>query len=226
MIVTIDGPAGSGKSSVARTAARQLGWLFLDTGATYRAAALKVRQTDVSLDDTEALGRLCSAMNVDLHWDNDHLRVILDGRDVTDAIRTEAVSNLASRIAAVAQVRHAMIEKQRQLATRRDNVITEGRDQGSVVFPHAELKIFLDASVEERARRRAEQLRSRGCDVDRMQVLADLKRRDHQDTTRKVHPMVVPDDAVRLDTTNLSFDQVVEEVLDLVNKVRGRFGHA
>ncbi|MFL5903272.1 MAG: (d)CMP kinase [Solirubrobacteraceae bacterium] len=193
MVVAIDGPAGAGKSTVARAVARTLGFTYLDSGAMYRCVALAADR------DPEAL---------DIAFDGD--RVLLDGRDVTAAIRTAAVSERASQVAADPRVREAMVAKQRELMATGDWV-AEGRDIGTVVAPGAEVKVFLTASPQERARRRAAE---RGEDLQA--VLAEQAIRDERDSKRAHSPLVVADDAVEVDTTGLSIDEVVARIADLV----------
>jgi cytidylate kinase len=194
MLIAIDGPAGAGKSTVARAVARALGFDFLDSGAMYRAAALAaLRGADPARVDVQ-LGE----------------RVILDGEDVTEAIRTPEVTEMASKVAADPVVREALVELQRRIIAAGDHV-AEGRDIGTVVWPQAELKVFLTASPEERARRRAEQL---GADVET--ILTEQRLRDLRDTTREHSPLQAAPDAVELDTTGVDFDDVVRRIVGLV----------
>src|SRR3954453_22303607 len=201
MVVAIDGPAGAGKSTVARAVADALGFTYLDSGAMYRAVALDVLENGGSA--SERAGEL------ELELGDG---VLANGRDVTEAIRSPEVSEAASKVATNPKVREALVEKQRELLGRGDWV-AEGRDIGTVVAPDAEVKVFLTASPEERARRRAEEL---GTDVDT--VLRDQALRDAQDEGREVSPLVRAGDAVELDTTGLSIDEVVRRIVDLVGK--------
>lgn len=221
MVVTIDGPAGSGKSTVAATVARRRGWMFLDTGATYRAVAWQADQLGIDPKDADGLAAMCGELNLELEWSNGNLKVLVDGEDITNAIREERISASASAIATVPQVREALVAKQRELVARYANVITEGRDQGSVVFPDADLKVFLDASVQERARRRHRELCDRGDMADYREILVNIRGRDDQDQSRATAPLVVPEGAVRLDTTDLSPEQVVTAVLDMIDEAGG-----
>ena len=198
MLVAIDGPAGAGKSTVARAVARALGFTYLDTGAMYRAAAL------ASTRGADPAG--------DLRIEFDDGRVLLDGEDVSEAIRTPEVSQAASQVAARPEVREAMVRRQRALFDRADWV-AEGRDIGTVVAPDAAVKVYLTASPEERARRRADEL---GLDVDR--VLADQRDRDRRDSEREVSPLRRADDAVELDSTQLSIDEVVDRIVGMVRR--------
>jgi cytidylate kinase len=201
MIVAIDGPAGAGKSTVARGVARALGFTYLDSGAMYRGVALASLERDGAPADV--------ARDVELEVSD---RVRLDGRDVTEAIRTPEVSERASQVAADPGVREAMVAKQRELMARGDWV-AEGRDIGTVVAPDAELKVFLTASSQERARRRAEEL---GLDVE--EVLADQRLRDERDRTREHSPLEAAPGAIELDTTGLTVDEVVERIAGLVRE--------
>lgn len=217
MIITIDGPAGAGKSTVARALARRLGYRYLDTGAMYRALTWKALEEGIPLDDEEALTRLARDTRLELVPEPDRMRVVIDGRDVTEAIRDPRVSNAVSYVARVAGVREAMVEKQRRIGAEGD-LVAEGRDMATVVFPHAELKVFLDASPRERARRRAADLAKAGHPADVEALEREIARRDHLDSTREVAPLRLSDQHVVLDTDNLTVDQVVERLLELVNR--------
>lgn len=200
--------------------ARQLGWMFLDTGAMYRALAWKVSETHLEATASDRLAKLSQQISIDLHWSGDRLRVTVDGDDVSDQLRQERISDLASAIAIVPEVRQALVSQQRALAAKYPDIITEGRDQGSVAFVDADLKIFLDASVQERAKRRHRQLSAQGLNADYDQILAGIKNRDLQDQSRATAPLVVPASAVRLDTTELTVDQMVSRVLELIEQTR------
>lgn len=218
LVVAIDGPSGAGKSTVARGAAARLGWNYIDTGAMYRAIGLKADREGVSLDDDPRLDALCRNTALELRRDEDGtLRVFLDGQDVSEAIREHRVSDLASRVSARRPVREAMSRYQRRLGSAAPSVL-EGRDIGTVVFPDAQVKIFLTASDEERARRRTLELRARGQTVQREDVLRDLQQRDRNDSTREHAPLKAAPDAHVLDTTGLSVDEVVERVVALASK--------
>ena len=208
MIVTIDGPAGAGKSSVARALAERLGFQFLDTGATYRAVAWKCLQEGVDIQNAAQAARVASSIQIRLEGN----RVFVDNIDVTEAIRSPEVSSAASVVAAHEGVRTKLVDLQRRLAAGR-NIVTEGRDQGTVVFPNAECKFFLTASAEERARRRLRDLQKAGhSESSFKQVLADIQERDARDAQRAVSPLRPAPDAVVVDTTHLTQQQVIEQL--------------
>ena len=216
MIITIDGPAGAGKSSAARALARRLGFRFLDTGAMYRAVALAGMRRGLDWDVPEDLARLAERLQFRLAGD----RLLLDGEDVTDAVRTTAVTAVTRYAADNPQVRRRLVELQRVLAAA-DNFVTEGRDQGTVAFPQAECKIFLTASPQERARRRLCDLQSQGEPVALEQVLAAQERRDREDASRPVGPLVPAADAVQVSTDGMTLDQVVDRLEELARRKMG-----
>ena len=219
-VVTIDGPAGAGKSTTARAVAARLGFLYVDTGALYRAIALKVRQGGVSPDDLAAVERCARETQVALSGSPEGAHVWLDGTDVGDAIRTPEVSELASRLAAQSPVRRRLVEIQRALAER-GPVVAEGRDLGTVVYPEAAVKIYLDADLDARARRRARELEQRGIPVPFEDVRTELARRDERDQGRSDSPLMVPKGARVVDTSSLSIEEQVEEVLRAVREHPG-----
>lgn len=215
MIITIDGPAGAGKSTVARALARRLGFRYLDTGAMYRAVALAGLRRGLEWGRSESLAELARQLTIELDED----RVVLDGEDVTDEIRTLEVTAVTRHAADNPQVREHLVTLQRAVAAGQD-VVTEGRDQGSIVFPDAECKIFLTASPDQRARRRLGDLEARGEAKPLDEVLGDLNRRDQEDASRPVGALVRPSDAVEVDTDGLSVDEVVDRLESLVRRCR------
>ncbi len=217
-VVAIDGPSGAGKSTVARRLAARLGWQHVETGAMYRAVGLKADRRGVDFGDDGALERLCRETAIEFRPGADGgSRVLLDGEDVSGAIREHRVSDLASRVSTRKPVREAMARYQRELGEARPSVL-EGRDIGTVVFPDALLKVYLTASDEERARRRTEELAARGQAVLAEEVLADIRARDEQDSSREHAPLRAAADAVAVDTTGLTVAQVVERVAALVRE--------
>jgi cytidylate kinase len=216
-VVTIDGPAGAGKSTTARAVAERLGFLYVDTGALYRALALKVQRGGVAADDLAAVDRCARETQVTLSGSPGDAHVWLDGAEVGDAIRTPEVSELASRLAAQAPVRRRLVEVQRSLAER-GPLVAEGRDLGTVVYPDAAVKIYLDADLDARARRRARDLERLGMPVPVEDVRAELARRDERDRNRTESPLVVPDGARVVNTSTLTIGEQVDEVLRAVRE--------
>ncbi|MCE5266855.1 MAG: (d)CMP kinase [Planctomycetaceae bacterium] len=210
MIITIDGPAGAGKSSVARALARRLGFRFLDTGAMYRAVALAGLRRGLDWDVPQDLARLAERLDLKISHD----RVVLDGEDVSEAVRTSAVTAVTRYAADNPQVREHLVDLQRKLAGA-DNIVTEGRDQGTVAFPEAKCKIFLTASPAERARRRWQDLQAQGEPVTIEQVLAAQERRDREDAARAVGPLRPASDAIEVCTDGLSLTEVVDRLEQL-----------
>ncbi len=210
IIVAIDGPAGSGKSTTARKAAGKLGFLYLDTGAMYRAATWKAIRDGVDFNDKEALARSASSMDLRFEGRN----VLVDGQDVTEDIRAPGITGRVYLIADVQGVRDAMVLQQRKLGAE-GGIVAEGRDIGTIVFPDAEKKIYLDASVSERARRRHEELRAKGVEVSLDEVEDDIRERDERDKNRKIAPLRPADGAVVLDTTGMGIDEVVEAIVKM-----------
>jgi cytidylate kinase len=215
MIITLDGPAGAGKSSAARALAARLGWCYMDTGAMYRAVALTALERDIPLDDSARIATLAEDLRIEFRDG----RVNVDGRDVSVEIRTERITAATRPVADAPPVRDAMKRIQRRMAEGID-VVTEGRDQGSVVFPQAELKVFLTASPEERARRRHREEIGRGHAATLESVLASQSRRDEADCSRPVGAMRQADDAVLLETDGLSAEEVVQRLVELVEARR------
>ena len=214
-VVTIDGPSAAGKSTTARAVAEQLGFVYLDTGAFYRALALKALRSGTRPEDGPGIAALAASTRIEFSGSPSTAHVFLDGEDVTALIRTPDVSEMSSRIAAVPEVRRQMVEWQRALRAR-GPLVGEGRDLGTVVFPDAEVKIYLDADLETRARRRCRELHSRGLAVTLDDVRADLARRDERDRTRADSPLKPAEGARVLDTSGMELEQQVKAVLDLV----------
>jgi CMP/dCMP kinase len=217
LIIAIDGPVGSGKSTVARRVAEMLGYTHLDSGAMYRAVGLKALRDGVPLDSPEGLSELAGAARIDLVPRDGKLFVLLDGEDVTDAIRTPEVSHAASVVAVVPGVRHPMVAEQRR-AGEQGGVVMEGRDIGSVVFPHADLKIFLDASPEVRASRRQRELEEKGESLEFAKVLAEVHQRDQRDREREMSPLVRATDAVTVDNTAMDAEETARVIVLLAKE--------
>jgi len=212
-VVTIDGPSGSGKGTVAAEVARRLGWRVLDSGALYRLTAYAARQAGVDFGDAGALAAIARELPVEFREGH----VLLAGEDVTAAIRTETAGNDASKVAAIPEVREALLQWQRDYA-RPPGLVADGRDMGTVVFPNAPVKIFLDASAEERARRRHKQLKEQGMDVSLAGLIAEIEERDQRDRNRSVAPLEPAPDAEVIDSTDLSVEEVVDLVLERARK--------
>lgn len=215
IIIAIDGPAGSGKSTLASLLARRLNYTNIETGAMYRALALKALQSGVSLDDGAALAQLAAQSNIHLEPRAEGNRVLLDGVDVTERIRQQDVTDAASKVSVHPPVREWMVEQQRQIG-KGGGVVMEGRDIGTKVFPHAEVKIFLDAAPEVRGARRF--LQQPAVNAPEASVLAELRERDLRDRTRATSPLVPAADAVVIDSTNLSLEEVFQRALDIIEK--------
>ncbi len=209
MIITIDGPAGSGKSTLAKNLAAKLGFTFLDTGATYRAVALAAKRLGFTESDAVEIAAIAGRCEIEFRGDPEGQTVLLDGEDVSAQIRTPDVSDLASRISTLSEVRRALVALQRRIASG-GNVVAEGRDTGSVVFPDATLKVYLDASVAERARRRA---RDWECMEDLAAIEAEITKRDERDRTRADSPLVIPQGALVIETTHTLADGVLEDII-------------
>ncbi len=217
-VITIDGPGGVGKGTISRLIACRLGWHLLDSGALYRVTALAALKQGVDFSDIAAVTQVASTLDVVFEPGNSEVRVMLAGADVSAEIRTEACGELASRVATISAVRQALLARQRAFRVA-PGLVADGRDMGTVVFPDAELKIYLTASAEERAKRRHKQLIDKGVSVNLTRLLEDIVERDERDMSREVAPLKPAEDAVLVDTTTLSIDEVVTQVSDLWNKV-------
>jgi len=230
-IVTIDGPAGTGKSTVAHRLARRLGLEFLDTGAMYRAAALRALETGIDPSDGDRVAALVRDLEIRFDWRRDPPELLVDGDAVGERIRTQEVTRAVSAVASNPSVRAAMVEAQREIASLHPRLVTEGRDQGSVVFPDAHVRIYLDARPEVRARRRVEQLATKGIIISESEVLAQIIARDHMDSSRRDGPLVCPKGADVVDTSDIDIDLVIDRLEEIVraragSALRGPFGGA
>ena len=219
LIIAIDGPSGAGKSTLGRMLARTLDLLYIDTGSMYRAVALAVMESSTNADDDIAVGSLASRVNIDLVGDPDSLRVTLEGRDVTDEIRSEKVTELSSMISTIPEVRRAMVARQRELGQR--GAVLNGRDIGTVVFPDADVKFFLTAIPKERAQRRFNEEWAQDPKVDFEETFADMTERDRRDSTRADSPLKSADDAILVDSTGLSIQQVFEKMMAATEEKSG-----
>jgi cytidylate kinase len=212
-VITIDGPAGAGKSTVSKALAARLGYVYLDTGALYRALAYKALRDRVATDDPDALAKLCATTDVTLHNVDGHMTVYVDGEEVGGKIRTEEVGLAASSISAFPVVREKLLSLQRD-AGARGGIVAEGRDMGSVVFPNADFKFFLDADLEERIRRRTRELGDGNQPAQTACVAKDMRARDQQDSQRKIAPLTASPDALIIDSTSLTVDGVVDRIIE------------
>ena len=218
LVIAIDGPSGAGKSTLGRMLARALDLLYIDTGSMYRAVALAVIESAISETDDVAVGALAHRIDINLAGDPDSLQVTLDGQDVTDRIRDEDVTNISSIISTIPAVRRAMVDRQRELGRR--GAVMNGRDIGTVVFPEADVKFFLDAIPEERAERRLAEEREHNSEATYEQTLADITERDRRDTTRADSPLVAAEDAILIDSTGQPIEEVFQRMMDEVEKRR------
>ena len=214
LCIAIDGPAGAGKSTIAKLVADYLHYNYLDTGAMYRAVCWLALESGVCFDDEIQLNKLLSGMDLQLIYKSGATTVIVDGIDITDAIRTQEISNAVSIVAKSASVRTALVHKQRQLSAGK-GIVMDGRDIGTVVLPDAELKIFLTASADERARRRFNELKERGTQVDYAALKKEIEDRDYADSHREIAPLKQADDAILMDTTSMNIEQVRDKICAL-----------
>ncbi|WP_405380096.1 (d)CMP kinase [Phascolarctobacterium sp.] len=216
IVVAIDGPAGAGKSTIAKLVAEKLGYAYIDTGAMYRSVAWKFLQTGKAFDE-DFISGLSQTMVIEFRPEAKVNRVFVDGVEVTDAIRSTEVTAIVSKVAAIGAVREAMVDQQRRMGES-GGVLMDGRDIGTVVFPNAQLKIFLTASVEERAMRRYKELVAKGEQVDLEQLQKDIASRDKQDSERAISPLRQAEDALLLDTSDMDINQVTEKIMQLVQE--------
>ena len=220
--IAIDGPSGAGKSTISRKAAEKFGFIYVDTGAIYRTIGLATKIRGVSLDDTAAVVALLPTLEIELKYnDAGEQHMYLDGNDVSRDIRLPEVSMLASKVSAIPEVREFLVDMQRGMAEKYD-VIMDGRDIGTVILPNADLKIFLTADVRDRAHRRYEELRAKGMEKPFDEVLAEMEKRDEQDTQRAAAPLKAADDAVLLDTSGNTLEESIDEVCRLISEKTGR----
>ena len=213
-LITIDGPSGSGKGTVCHILAKKLGWHLLDSGALYRILAYAALQQKVALNDAQRLADLALTLDVSFVSNGSGVDTLLSAENVGDKLRTEVVAQAASEVASIELVRSALLARQKAFL-QQPGLIADGRDMGTVVFPEAEVKIFLDASAEERAQRRFNQLQDKGFNVSIAQILSEIKERDYRDRNRAVAPLRPADDALVIDSTTLTIDQVVDKILTL-----------
>jgi len=218
-VIAIDGPSGAGKSTVARILADRLGYIYIDTGAMYRAVGWQVKRTGVDPADESKLGDLCERSAITIKRDNNDPRIYMNGIDVTKEIRTPEMGLLASLVSKSPAVRARLLLLQRELGMR-GGVVMDGRDIGTVVFPDADVKFFLDASAEERGKRRYLELKASGMNVDLANVTREIRDRDKQDMGRELAPLKKADDALLIDSTSLGIDEIVDKMLSLIKKVK------
>ena len=219
--IAIDGPAGAGKSTIAKRVAKELGFTYMDTGAMYRAIGLLFDAQEEYPKDSAGTEALCDQADIMLRYEDGVQHVYLNGEDVSGKIRTEKAGNTASYVSTFPEVRKKLVELQQRLSESLD-VVMDGRDIGTVVLPNAEIKIFMEAAPEVRAQRRFDELKEKGQDPDYDQILADLLARDHQDRNRKVSPLKQADDAVLIDTSDMNIEEVTAAILDLYEKEKNR----
>ncbi len=217
LIIAIDGPAGSGKSTVSRILAEKISYMYLDTGLLYRAVAYKAMQGKISLNDDDALRKLCEGIVIRPETGSINMRVLIDGEDVSDKVRTEEIGMLASSVSANPAVRDALLFTQRS-AGMDGGIVAEGRDMGTVVFPGADVKFFLVADVDERAKRRYLQLKNNGVPADPVEIRKGLVARDSQDMQREIAPLKPADDSVVIDSTEIDAGQVVDRMINILEK--------
>ena len=220
-VVAIDGPAGTGKGTVTQILAERLKLIYIDTGAMYRAVCLKALKNNIKPEETEKIEEILSNISIKLNRLNNKQQVLLDGKDVTEEIRTPLIDSNVAKFAALKQIREKITPLQREMRSE-GNIVMEGRDIGTIVFPDADVKIYLDATVEERARRRYKQNLEKGIQCSFDEVLNSIKERHILETTREIAPLKKAEDATYLDTTNLTIEEVVQKVIEIINEKIGK----
>ena len=210
--IAIDGPAGAGKSTIAKLVAKEKGYIYVDTGAMYRGLSIYFLDQNLRVDDTDGIIEACKSVDVTISYEDGKQQVLVNGENVTGRLRQEAVGNMASKVSAIPQVRETLLELQRNLAKTSD-VIMDGRDIGTCILPNADLKIYLTASAYTRAKRRYEELQEKGVSCDLKEIEEDIKERDYRDMTRKVSPLKQAEDAILVDSSDMTIDEVVEKII-------------
>ncbi len=219
--VTLDGPAASGKSTTARLVAQRLGWLYLDTGAMYRAIAVKVLKSKIALDDSLSIAQISETVEIQMTHGDEGSRIFIDGDEVTSEIRTPEIDRAVGPVCEVPRVRERLVDLQRQIANGK-NIVTEGRDMGTVVFPKADCKFYFVANLEERAKRRLVDLKRQGIEMSIQKLMEEIETRDHRDSQRDISPLTRADGAIEVDTTRLDIDEQVEFVIQTIQEVQVR----
>lgn len=214
--IAIDGPAGAGKSTIAKLLAKKLNYIYIDTGAMYRAIGLYYLDNKVDINDESEINKLIDEIDIKIIYENSIQQIILNGKNVSDLIRTEEVSHAASVVSTYKKVREKMVSLQQELA-RVSNVVMDGRDIGTVVLPNANVKVFLTASTDERAKRRHKEFLEKGIEVDLLSIKKDIEERDYRDMNRENSPLKQASDAILIDSSNMTIDEVVSEILELCN---------
>ena len=216
MIIAIDGPAGSGKSTVAKFIAKRLNYRYIDTGAMYRAVAWSAEKKDIDLSDENAVGQWVTQLKIEFIADPAGQQVKVNGENATGLLKNEVVGRCAAKVASQKRVREILVAKQQEIG-QSGNVVMDGRDIGTQVFPHAELKFFMDADAEERGKRRYLELKGKNQDVDLKKIIAEIKQRDHEDRTRAISPLCLAKDAIKIDTTEFDIEEVIEKIMEQIN---------
>ena len=216
MIIAIDGPAGSGKSTVAKFIAKRLNYRYIDTGAMYRAVAWSAKKKDIDLSDENAVGQWVTQLKIEFIADPEGQQIKVNGENATGLLKNEVVGRGAAKVAAQKRVREILVAKQQEIG-RSGNVVMDGRDIGTQVFPNAELKFFMDADAEERGKRRYLELKGKHQDVDLENIIAEIKQRDHEDRTRTISPLCLAKDAIKIDTTEFDIEEVIEKIMEQIN---------